>query len=150
MASSLTKLYAHLVFSTKGRKPLIDEAIRPRVHGCVASVLRSMHCPYVVVGGVADHVHIAFQLAKDHAPAELVKEIKVESSKFVKTLGNKYRDFFWQRGYAMFSVGPVQQHDLEKYVRGQEQHHRTCSFQEEFRLFLQKYNIEYDERYIWD
>ncbi len=150
MPSSLTKLYAHLIFSTKDRKPFLDDNIRARVHGHLASVVRAMHSPYVVVGGVEDHVHILFDMGKIYAPCELVKEIKVESSKFVKTLGRKYRDFFWQRGYGMFSVGPLQRLQAEAYVRRQEEHHRTKSFKAEFRSFLHEYEIQFDEQHVWD
>ena len=76
--------------------------------------------------------------------------MKRESSKFVKTLGSQYRNFYWQRGYGMFSVSPTHLVGAEKYVRNQEEHHRTKSFQEEFREFLERYNIEYDEQYVWD
>ena len=150
MSSSLTKLYAHLIFSTKDRQGLIDESIRTSVHGCLASIIRAMNSPYVVVGGVEDHVHILFDIGKIYAPCELVKEVKVESSKFVKTLGKQYRDFFWQRGYGMFSVGPTQRKQAEAYVRGQAEHHRTRSYKDEFRGFQHKYEIEYDEQYVWD
>jgi REP element-mobilizing transposase RayT len=147
---SLTKLYSHLIFSAKNRQPLLDDDIRSRVHGYLATVLRDMGCPYVVVGGVADHVHILFDMGKMRAPREFVEQVKRESSKFVKTLGQKYSKFYWQRGYGMFSVSPTLLPDAETYVRQQEEHHRTKTFQEEFREFLSRYGIEYDERYVWD
>ncbi len=150
MPSSFTKLYAHLVFSTKERRPMIDEAIREPLHGYLASILRKMNSPHVVVGGVADHVHLLFQLVKSLSPADTVKQIKIESSKFAKTVGPKYRDFHWQRGYGMFSVGPLQRGDAENYVRTQEDHHRRRDFQDEYRSFLNAYDIPFDERYLWD
>jgi REP element-mobilizing transposase RayT len=150
MSQSLTKLYAHLVFSTKNRKQFIDEDIRPRVHAYLATIIRNLDSPYVVVGGVADHVHILFDMGKLHAPVEFVAHVKRESSKFVKTLGPEYRHFYWQRGYGMFSVSPTHFADAESYVRNQDEHHRTKTFQEEFRNFLRRYGIEYDEKYVWD
>jgi REP-associated tyrosine transposase len=150
MPQSLTKLYAHLIFSTKNRQPFIDEEIRPRVHGYLATIIRNLDSLWVVVGGVADHVHILFDMGKLHAPVEFVEQVKRESSKFVKTLDSKYKDFYWQRGYGMFSVGPANRGEAEEYVRDQENHHRTKTFQEEFRAFLQRYEIEYDEKYVWD
>jgi REP element-mobilizing transposase RayT len=139
-----------LIFSTKNRQPYIDEAIRPRVHAYLATVVRSLDSPWVVVGGVADHVHILFDLGKLHSPVEFVERVKRESSKFIKTLGSKYKDFYWQRGYGMFSVGPAHRDEAEIYVRNQEKHHRTKSFQEEFRALVEHYGIEYDEQYVWD
>jgi putative transposase len=150
MAQSLTRLYAHLVFSTKNREPFLDGAIRPRVHGYLATVVRSLDSPWVVVGGVADHVHILFDMGKLHAPVEFVEQTKRESSKFIKTLGPQYEDFYWQRGYGMFSVSPADRDEAEAYVRNQEEHHRGKSFQDEYRAFLTRYGVEYDEQFVWD
>lgn len=98
MPQSLTKLYAHLIFSTKNRVPVLDIAIRPRVHAYLATLVREMDSPWVVVGGVADHVHILFDMGKMRAPVEFVEVAKRESSKFIKTLGPQYQNFYWQRG----------------------------------------------------
>ena len=150
MPQSLTKLYAHLIFSTKNRQPFLGEEIRPRVHAYLATIVRNLDSPWVVVGGVADHVHVLFDMGKLHAPVEFVEQVKRESSKFVKTLGAQYKDFYWQRGYGMFSVGPAHRDEAEEYVRIQEEHHRTKSFQQEFRAFLERYGVTYDEQYLWD
>lgn len=150
MPQSLTKLYTHLIFSTKGRQSFLDDEIRPRVHAYLATVVRDLDSPWVVVGGVVDHVHILFDLGKMRAPVEFVEQAKRESSKFIKTLGASYRNFYWQRGYGMFSVGPAQRDEAEEYVRNQEEHHRAKSFQEEFRAFLNRYGVAYDEQYVWD
>ena len=150
MPQSLTKLYAHLIFSTKNRQPFLDDEIRPRVHAYLATIIRSLDSPWVVVGGVADHVHILFDMGKMRAPVEFVEQVKRESSKFVKTLGARYTDFYWQRGYGMFSVGPANRGEAEEYVRNQEKHHQSKSFQQEYRMFLERYGIAYDEQYVWD
>ena len=148
--SPLTKLYAHLIFSTKNRSPFLDSGIRGRVHAYLATVFRDMGAPFVVVGGVDDHVHILFDMGKMHPPARFVEQSKRESSKFVKTLGVQYKKFYWQRGNGMFSVGPTRRAEVEKYVRNQEEHHRTITFQEEFLMFLKRYEVTYDEAYVWD
>jgi putative transposase len=150
MPQSLTKLYAHLIFSTKHRQPYFDDEIRPRVHAYLATIVRSLDSPWVVVGGVADHVHILFDMGKMHTPVEFVERAKRESSKFVKTLGPQYKEFYWQRGYGMFSVGPAHRDEAEDYVRNQEEHHRTKTFQEEFRAFSERYGVAYDEQFVWD
>jgi putative transposase len=150
MPQSLTQLYAHLIFSTKNRKPFLDDDIRPRVHAYLATIIRDLDSPYVVVGGVADHVHILFDMGKMHAPVEFVENVKRESSKFVKTLGKQYKEFYWQRGYGVFSVSPTHKSDAEAYVRNQEEHHRTKTFQEEYREFLKRYGVEFNEEYVWD
>ena len=120
------------------------------MHAYLASLMRDLGAPYVVVGGVADHVHLFFDQGKMRAPVEFVERVKSESSKFAKTLGEGCEAFYWQRGYGMFSVSPTHREEVERYVRGQEEHHRKVSFQEEFLGFLARYGIEYDERYIWD
>ncbi|MEO2016349.1 MAG: IS200/IS605 family transposase [Fuerstiella sp.] len=150
MPQSLTQLYAHLIFSTKHRVSVLDDEVRPRVHAYLATIIRNLDSPYVVVGGVADHVHILFDMGKMHAPVEFVENVKRESSKFIKTLGARYRSFYWQRGYAMFSVSPTHKNDIERYIRNQEEHHRQKTFQEEPRDFLNRYGIEFNEEYVWD
>ena len=120
------------------------------MHGYLATIVRSIDSPYVVVGGVADHVHILFDMGKMHAPIEFVERVKRESSKFVKTLGPRYGRFYWQRGYGMFSVSPTHLADVEEYVRTQQSHHEKKTFQEEYLEFLHRYGIKYDERYVWD
>jgi REP element-mobilizing transposase RayT len=150
MPQSLSKLYAHLIFSTKNRHPFLDDEIRPRVHAYLATIIRDLDSPWVVVGGVADHVHVLFDQGKLHSPVEFVEKTKRESSKFVKTVGAKYKDFYWQRGYGMFSVGPADRDEAEAYVRNQEEHHRVRTFQEEFRAFLNRYGIAFEEQFVWD
>ena len=150
MPQSFCQLYGHLIFSTRQRQRLLDEAVRPRVHGCLANLVRELDSPWVVVGGTEDHVHLLMNLSKLHAPVKLVEHVKKESSKYVKTLGPQYAGFYWQRGYGLFSVGPTRLAAVEDYVRQQVEHHRTRTFQEEYLAFLKRYAIEYDERYVWD
>ncbi len=150
MPQSLTKLYAHLVFSTKHRQPALVPSIRDRVHAYLATTVRDLGSPWVVVGGTADHVHLLLDVGKSQTPVQIVEHTKRESSKFIKTLGDEHRGFYWQRGYGMFSVSPKDRDDAEAYVRNQEEHHRTRSFQDEYRAMLIRYGIAYDERYVWD
>jgi REP element-mobilizing transposase RayT len=102
------------------------------------------------VGGVADHVHLAIRLARTVTTAQLVEELKTSSSKWLKTQSSALASFAWQRGYGAFSVGPSDLNALQHYIDTQEEHHRTLTFQEEYRTFLTKYGIEFDERYAWD
>jgi REP element-mobilizing transposase RayT len=150
MPQSLTRLYAHLVFSTKNREAFIDMEVRLRLHAYLATVVRELKSPWVVVGGVADHVHILFDMGKTVAPIEFVGQVKRESSKWIKSLGPQYRRFYWQRGYGMFSVSPRDRLEAEHYVCHQDEHHRQRTFQDEYRDMLTKYGIDFDERYVWD
>ena len=150
MPMSLFQVYAHLTFRTRDRIRWLEDSVRERVHGYLAATGRDMGAPFVVVGGPDDHVHMLLLLPKQKPPVDLVAHVKRESSKFVKTLGRGFGDFAWQRGYGMFSVGPSHIGAVESYIRGQEEHHRRVSFQDEFRAFLKKYDVAYDERYVWD
>ena len=100
--------------------------------------------------GPADHVHIAARLARTLSQADLLEKIKKTSSAWIKTQGEQYSSFFWQGGYGDFSIGWSQLEELVSYIDRQEQHHRTQTFQEEYRTLLQKYQVEFHERYVWD
>ena len=116
MPQSLFKFYGHLVFSTKYRKPWLDQSIRARVHAYLAVVMREMGCEYIKVGGTADHVHILFNLSKMHRPIDIIQKVKKESSKFIKTLGEKYSRFYWQNGYGIFSIDPREVETIKLYI----------------------------------
>ena len=150
MAHSFCKIYIHIIFSTKERQRWLDDTIRPRVHAYLATLARNAGCPFVATGGAEDHIHLLADMGKKVQPVELVGRIKQESSKFVKTLGTEYGGFYWQSGYGMFSVGPTRVEEVKAYIEGQKEHHRRQTFQDEFRAFLNRYGIEYDERYVWD
>jgi len=153
MPQSLNKVILHMVFSTRDRRPWIDAAIQPRLHAYMATILRNIEPPQSQayrVGGAEDHVHIATSLPRTVTVATLFEKVKKESSKWMKKQGDQYRDFYWQKGYGNFSVSPSQLDQLISYIDNQEEHHKTISFQDEFRQLLNKYQIEYDERYMWD
>lgn len=150
MPQSLSYLLTHIVFSTKDRAPVLDATVRPALHAYLATVSRNVDCECFRVGGVADHVHLAVRLSRTITMAQLIEELKTSSSKWLKTQSPALASFAWQRGYGAFSVGPSDQETLIHYIDNQEEHHRTRTFQDEYRAFLTKYKIAYDERYIWD
>ncbi len=150
MSQSLTLIYTHLVFSTKNRQPLIDEIIEPTLHAYLGSVCKSLDCLPIKIGGYNDHVHIACLLSKKIALMDLLEEVKKRSSKWIKTQGDAYSNFYWQGGYGAFSVNPSQIALVIKYISTQHEHHKKVCFQDEYRAFLKKYNVGFDERYVWD
>jgi len=150
MPQSHSLLIVHLVFSTKERQPLLNADVRPRLHAYLATVARNANCEAYRVGGVADHVHLAVRCSRTLSTADLIEELKTSSSKWLKTQSSRLAAFSWQRGYGAFSVGPSDLDALRTYIDGQEEHHRTRTFQDEYRAFLTKYGIEFDERYVWD
>ena len=120
------------------------------MHAYLATVCRDCQCEAYRVGGASDHVHIAARLARTISQAELLEKIKKTSSAWIKLQGEQYRAFYWQGGYGDFSLGFSQLDELVRYIDHQEEHHRTRTFQEEYRNLLQKYHVEFDERYVWD
>ena len=150
MAQSLSKVLLHIIFSTKNREPWLDSNVRPRMHAYLATICRDAGADFVLVGGVSDHVHIVTTLTRTLSQAQLIEEIKKASSKWVKALDARYRGFFWQRGYAAFSVSPSQLDSVLEYVNKQQEHHRTRTFQEEYRELLRKHGVDFDERFVWD
>jgi len=91
-----------------------------------------------------------FSLSRVINIADLVEEVKTESSKWIKTKGAEFRNFHWQRGYGAFSIGQSQLSSVKRYIAGQKVHHQRVTFQDEYRKFLKSYGIDYDERYVWD
>jgi REP element-mobilizing transposase RayT len=150
MPQSLSRVLVHLIFSTKHRVPILTPAIQAELHPYLAVVLRDNECPSLQVGGVEDHVHLFFALSRTLTIAKVVEIVKTSSSKWIKTKGAEFAGFHWQGGYGAFSVSQSNADDVIRYIRNQEEHHRTISFQDEFRKFLELYQIEYDERYVWD
>ena len=150
MPQSLSLVIIHVIFSTKDRHPFLKPDSRPKLHAYLATVARNIGCEAYRVGGVADHVHLAIRLSRTVTIADLVQELKTSSSQWVKTQSPGLAAFAWQRGYGCFSVGPSDLDRLRAYIDDQENHHETRTFQEEFRMFLKKYGVEYDEAYVWD
>ncbi|MGG9962646.1 IS200/IS605 family transposase [Ferruginibacter sp. SUN106] len=150
MGQSLVRLSTHITFSTKYRQPLIDPAIEAELHAYLGAVCNAMECQSIKVGGYTDHVHILCFLSKKVALMDLLEEVKKRSSKWIKTKGEAYENFYWQNGYGAFSVNSSELEVVIRYIENQHAHHQKKTFQDEFRGFLKKYNVEYDERYVWD
>jgi putative transposase len=149
MAQSLSQIYIHLVFSTKDRAPVIKSDVQPRLHAYLAGTCQAINCPPQKIGGVADHVHLLFRLSRTISMSDAVKALKTESSKWMKADGG-CPEFAWQGGYGAFSISPSHVEAAETYIENQAEHHKTKTFQEEFRTLLKKYGLSYDEAYVWD
>jgi putative transposase len=151
MPQSLVQIYLHIVFSTKNRARFFqNQAIRQTAHAYLAGACRNLDCPALIVGGAEDHVHILCRLGKIISVSVLIRELKRDSSKRIKEESPDLASFYWQQGYGAFSISPRDIDALKAYIANQEEHHKTETFQDEFRRLLAKYNIEYDERYVWD
>ena len=150
MGQSLVKNYIHIIFSTKQRMPLILEHGQDELYSYIGGICKTMECYPIKIGGYTDHVHILCMLSKKIALMKLLEEVKSHSSKWMKTKGAVLKNFYWQNGYGAFSVNPSEVDTVIAYIENQKEHHRKKTFQDEYRAFLKKYKVEYDEQYIWD
>lgn len=148
MAQSLSNVMVHLVFSTNNREPSIDSESQEALHAYMTGILRNLSSPVIAIGSMPDHVHVLCVLPRSITIADLVKTLKIESSKWFKNRGN--RRFYWQSGYGSFSVGASGKVKAVAYIVNQKRHHKKKSFQDEFRELLRRYDVPFDERYVWD
>ena len=150
MPQSLARLHVHLIFSTKNREPILRDAVRDSLHAYMATVLQNLDCPPVLINSVEDHVHTLFELARTVSVSEAVEQVKKSSSKWIKTQGNEFAGFAWQAGYGAFAVSESNLPAVRDYIANQKEHHRRKSFQQEYRAFLDRHRVAFDERYVWD
>jgi len=150
MPQSLVKNLVHLIYSTKNRVPVLNDTVREALHSYAAGIFNNLASPALLIETVPDHLHVLFNLNKNTALAHVVMEVKRGSSKWLKTPGSNFAEFHWQNGYGTFSVGESAVETVKSYIANQPDHHRRVTFQEEFRAFLTRHQIEFDERYVWD
>ena len=150
MPQSLSKVYVHIVFSTKYRKKLIRNEIKESLFEYIGGICRELECNQIKVGGHEDHIHVLCMLSRKISIMKLLEEVKKSSSRWIKTKGDKYSDFYWQGGYGIFSVNPKDVEIVKNYIKTQEEHHSKQDFKTEFRGFLKKNHVDYDKRYVWD
>ncbi len=150
MGQSLVKNYIHLVWSTKHRYPFIQPPVEAELHDYLGGTCKKLDCPVLKVGGYTDHVHILCLLSKKLPLMDLLEKVKSHSSKWIKSKGEGYENFYWQDGYGAFSVNPREVDTVIHYIANQHAHHNKQGFQDEYRAFLTQYKVEYDERYVWD
>ena len=151
MSQSLSNVVVHVVFSTKDRQPLLeDKGIREQMHLELGGTSNILNCPSIIVGGVADHVHILARQAKTITLSEWVKELKRVTSIWIKEKGPQFDSFAWQSGYGAFSVSQSKLSNVIEYIQKQEEHHEKSDFKTEFRKLLVRHEVEFDERYVWD
>jgi REP element-mobilizing transposase RayT len=124
--------------------------LRADLHAYISATLNNLGCPCLITGGVADHIHTLCRLGRQTTIADIVRDIKKASSSMLHDRDPSLRGFHWQNGYGAFSVSPSHVELLVEYIKNQEEHHRSESFQDEFRRLLKKYGLEFDERYVWD
>jgi len=150
MPQSLAKIYLHIIFSTKNRNNILHPDIENELYKYIAGIMKNLNCTTIKIGGTSNHIHILNIFSRTIPIGKLIGTIKKESSKWIKTKGINYHNFHWPNGYGVFSIAHSQVEAVEKYIKNQKEHHKKMTFQEEYRKFLHKYNVDYDERYVWD
>lgn len=150
MAQTLVKVYVHLVFSTKNRGEFISAEIEKELFAYIGGVLRQKQSSLLAANGTANHVHLLISQSKNHSLSDLLRELKKASSYWIKTKDARFKNFQWQAGFGAFSIGHSQIETVKNYIAKQKEHHKTELFEDEYRKFLRKYEIDFDEKYFLD
>ena len=149
VAQSYVNLLYHVVFSTKGREPLIVEALQPRLYEYMGGIVRKQGGVPLAVNGIEDHVHLFAKLRQDRALSDMIRDLKAYSSGWMHKVFPDLKDFTWQHGYGAFTVSASQAEAVTRYIARQKVKHREQDFRAEFINFLRANGIEFDERYLW-
>ena len=150
MANSMVKIDVHLIFHIKNTSVPMNTVDLPRIFAYIGGILKEIGSIPIIVGGISDHVHNLLALPQSMTISELARITKAKSSKWIKHLSPAYSTFAWQTGYGAFSVSPSILDKTILYIKNQELHHRTKTFQEEYKAFLEAYKIPYDEKYLFN
>ncbi len=140
----------HIIFSTKNREPFVTPSIEPELFAYLGGILKNQNSRLLDAGGTADHVHLLISQWKNVSLSSLMKDLKKDSSLWIKRKGREFNNFHCQDGYGAFSIGHSQIPELKKYISQQKEHHRKRTFQEELVAFFDEYGMEYDLRYLWN
>lgn len=149
MANTYSSLNYHFVFSTKNREPLLVQDIESRVWSYIGGIARAHNMKALQIGGIEDHIHALVMAPPTIAPCQIAQYLKGGSSAWIHDEFTQLKHFGWQDGYGAFTVSNSRIPEVIGYILNQREHHRTKTFQEEYREFLKLNGIEFDERYLW-
>lgn len=149
MTHSFRIHFFHFIWSTKQRLPLIDASIQPKLYAYIAGIIKSHSGKLVEIGGMPDHVHLLVELSNLDKFSHVVRDVKASSSAWVHKNYPHLADFAWQQGFGSFSVSFSSVESIQTYIQNQAAHHATMSFEEEYRKFLARHQIQYDERFVF-
>ena len=150
MANTYTKLYVHIVFSVKGRQSLISKENKEALHQYITRIITNKKQTVIRINSMPDHIHILIGLAPDISVSDLVRDIKSNSSKFINSKGWVVGRFEWQSGFAAFSYSESQLSTVVNYINNQEEHHSRMTFKEEYLELLERFNVDYHPKYVFD
>ena len=149
MANTYSQIYVHLVFAVKGRQNLISSVFKEELYKYISGIIKNKKQKLYIINGMPDHVHMLISISPDISISELVREIKSNTSKFINQKHLSVGKFEWQVGFGAFSYSQSQINQIVNYIKQQEEHHRKRSFREEYIELLKKFEIEYDDKYIF-
>src|SRR6267143_5536271 len=150
MANTFSPIYIQTVFAVSNRQSLIKPEFKEDIYKYVTGIVRNQGQKLIAINGVADHVHLLIGLRPAMALADLVQEIKADSTNFINKKKWVRGRFSWQEGYGAFSYGHSQLDTIIRYIQNQERHHRRRSFKEEYLTWLEKYKIPFEEKYVFE
>ncbi len=150
MPQSLASLSVHIIFSTKGRTPLLDQTLQPRLWEYIGGIVRHRGCRLLAAGGTPDHVHLLVSMSRDRSISDTVRDVKSNSSRWIHETYPHLPHFAWQAGYGAFSVSQSNLDEVTRYIANQLDHHHRIGFQDEYRAFLNRHDIPFDEQHVWD
>ena len=148
MPQSYVQFYCHIVFHTKYSEKLIGAEVENELYAYIGGILKNYRSNPIKIGGTSDHIHVLCSLPKTMSISDLVEEIKKSSSKWIKTKGEVYNNFYWQDGYGCFSVSPFMSNTISNYISNQKLHHKTTNCMNEYKTLLNENGVEFDERYL--
>jgi len=149
MSDTYTQIHIHLIFAVQNRISMIKSDFRDRLYNYIIAIIQNKNHKVISIGGMEDHVHILFGLRPNQALSELVKDVKINSTKWLNNEVFTFGKFAWQEGYGAFSYGKSQLPDVIHYIENQEKHHKKQTLQEEYKTFLDSFGVEYDDKYIF-
>ena len=150
MANTYTKIYVQIIFAVKGRQNLIRKEYKERLHKYITGIVTNKNQKMIEINSMPDHVHLLIGIKPDIALSDLVRDIKANSSRFINENEWVRGNFQWQKGYGCFSYGHSQLDRVITYIRNQEKHHSTTLFKEEYLKLLEKFKVDYDDKYLFD
>ncbi len=150
MANTYTQLFVHIVFSTKGREKILLNNYRDDLFKYMSGIINGKNQKSLAVNGVTDHVHLFLSIQPTITISDLVRDIKHSSTNFIKEKGFIKNKFNWQKGFGAFTYSKSQIDSVINYIMNQEEHHKQKTFEEEYIEFLNKFDIDYDEKYVFD
>lgn len=149
MPHSYSSLPVHVVFGTKDRARYLDPVLRPQLFAYMGGIVRELHGAARIINRIDDHAHALLSLPADLSVSECLRVVKTNSSRWVHEKFPDREKFGWQTWFGAFAVSASNESAVVQYIQDQEQHHRKMTFEEEFKVLLQKHGIAFDPRYLW-